>query len=88
MADAITWAPDDPRLPALADRFVAMVEDDAARSDAWEEGIDIPDDLAALLDGVFLRLGAGCPAAAGPVGGARLARVDQAWSGSSPRLPA
>lgn len=55
MADAITWAPDDPRLPALADRFVAMVEADAARSDAWEEeGIDIPDDLAALLDGVFL----------------------------------
>lgn len=55
MAEALTWTPDDPRLPALADRFVQMVEADVARSEAWdEEAVDIPDDLAALLDAVFL----------------------------------
>lgn len=55
MAEAITWQPGDPRLPALADQFVAMVEADAAHHEAWEEeGVDIPDELATLLDGVFL----------------------------------
>ncbi|MFC8502492.1 MerR family transcriptional regulator [Pedococcus sp. NPDC057267] len=49
--DIRTWAPDDPRLDVVADRLVEQFE--AVPDDAWDEGA-LPDDLAGLLDGVFL----------------------------------
>lgn len=55
LVDAAEWPVDDPRLPAIADRLVAMIENEA---DDWTEeqladfGLD--DELAALLDGVFI----------------------------------
>ena len=55
LVDAAEWPVDDPRLPAIADRLVAMIENDA---DDWTEeqladfGLD--DELVALLDGVFI----------------------------------
>jgi DNA-binding transcriptional MerR regulator len=55
LLDAAGWDDDDPRLPALADRLVAMIEENA------EDGTDDPaidfeldDELVALLDEVFL----------------------------------
>ncbi|MGL5810645.1 MAG: MerR family transcriptional regulator [Nocardioides sp.] len=52
----VDWESDDPRLLALADRLVALFEADVA-SDSGEdhaEDFDLDDDLAALLDTVFL----------------------------------
>jgi DNA-binding transcriptional MerR regulator len=52
---AVDWEADDPRLPAVADRLVAMFEEDAEH---WYEdqnadfGLD--DELVALLDEVFV----------------------------------
>lgn len=51
MADVIGWGPSDPRLPAVVDRLVAQFE--AVPDSAWEDD-PLPDDLAALLDAVFL----------------------------------
>ena len=51
MAEVIGWAPSDPRLPAVVDRLVAQFE--AVPASAWEDD-PLPDDLAALLDSVFL----------------------------------
>lgn len=51
LADVTRWAAEDPRLDAVADQL-------AAQLDAAPEGRDlpgaVPDDLAALLDSVFL----------------------------------
>ena len=56
LADVIHWAPNDPRLPALCDRFVALMErmesEDAEQADGPRR---MPDDLARLLDEVFRR---------------------------------
>ena len=54
IADAITWEADDPRLVAVRDRLVALLE--AADAEGWEESHDdeMTDELAALLDSVFL----------------------------------
>jgi hypothetical protein len=51
MAEVIGWAPSDPRLPAVVDRLVQQFE--AVPVSAWEDD-PLPDDLAALLDSVFL----------------------------------
>jgi len=56
LVQATDWAPDDPRLPALADRLVAMFEQDTER---WEDDgqlaeFALGDDLVTLLDEVFL----------------------------------
>lgn len=51
---AVDWGPDDPGLPALADRLVALIE---ATSEEWEEHdeqFELDDDLVDLLDSVFL----------------------------------
>lgn len=52
--DVLDWEPGDPRLPALADRIVEQLE--SLDEEAWrrfaEDGM--PDDLAALLDSMFL----------------------------------
>lgn len=54
LADAIDWAPDDPRLPGLADQLVAILEAaEPADDEAWAE-VEIADDLVELLDSVFI----------------------------------
>ncbi|MBM6400668.1 MerR family transcriptional regulator [Phycicoccus sonneratiae] len=52
--EMLDWEPGDPRLPALADRLVAQLE--AADTDEMDAFAThgIPDDLAALLDSMFL----------------------------------
>ncbi|QSR28746.1 MerR family transcriptional regulator [Nocardioides aromaticivorans] len=56
LAAAIDWDADDPRIPALADQLVALIEADvAAPPEGWEApDLDLPDDLADLLDAVFV----------------------------------
>jgi len=53
LAAAIDWEPDDPRVEAVADRLVGLLEAAEAEGD---DGYDdqMTDDLAALLDSVFL----------------------------------
>jgi DNA-binding transcriptional MerR regulator len=52
---AVDWEPDDPRLPELADRLVAIFEEDAAQ---WSEDqiadFALDAELVALLDEIFL----------------------------------
>jgi DNA-binding transcriptional MerR regulator len=55
LSQAIDWQPDDPRLPGLADQLVSFLEAaDPAELEAWEEEVGLADDLADLLDSVFL----------------------------------
>jgi DNA-binding transcriptional MerR regulator len=55
LVEAVDWAPDDPRVVELADRLVAMFEDDAQRwSDDEVPEFDLDDELVALLDEVFV----------------------------------
>jgi DNA-binding transcriptional MerR regulator len=55
LVEAADWDSDDPRLPAIADRLVAMIEKDA---DRWteEQAADfaLDDQLVTLLDEVFV----------------------------------
>lgn len=51
LAEVVTWAADDPRLDAAADRLTAELE--AVPDEAWDGG-GLPDELADLLDAVFL----------------------------------
>jgi hypothetical protein len=51
LAEVIRWPADDPRLDGVADRLAAQF--DQAPDEAWGEEA-LPDDLAALLDSVFL----------------------------------
>lgn len=54
LAAIIEWQPDDPRLPAVADRLVALYEAvDLADQEKWAE-FELPDSLVNLLDEVFL----------------------------------
>jgi DNA-binding transcriptional MerR regulator len=53
LADAISWQADDPRLVTVRDRLVGLLE--AADAAGWEgEDEDMTDELAELLDSVFL----------------------------------
>ncbi len=53
LASAITWAADDPRLVAISDQLADLL--DAADAAGWEEqDNDLSDELAELLDSVFL----------------------------------
>ena len=53
LADAITWEADDPRLVAVRDRLVGLL--DAADAEGWESHDEgMTDELAGLLDSVFL----------------------------------
>ncbi len=56
LAQAIDWDADDPRVPALADRLVGLIEAEVAAlpEGAQDPGLELPDDLAALLDAVFV----------------------------------
>lgn len=51
LTEVTRWSAEDPRLDDVADRLVAEFE--AVPEDAWDAG-SLPDDLAALLDAVFL----------------------------------
>ncbi len=53
---AADWDADDPRLPALADRVVYLIEQSSEGWEDYEETGEfaLDDDLAALLDQVFL----------------------------------
>jgi DNA-binding transcriptional MerR regulator len=53
LADAITWEADDPRLVAVRDQLVALL--DAVTPEEWtQQDETMSDELAALLDSVFL----------------------------------
>jgi DNA-binding transcriptional MerR regulator len=55
LVEAADWASDDPRLPEIADRLVAMIEKDAGQwSDDQVPDFALDDDLVALLDQVFI----------------------------------
>jgi DNA-binding transcriptional MerR regulator len=51
LTEVTQWSAEDPRLDDVADRLVAEFE--AAPEEAWDAGA-LPDDLATLLDTVFL----------------------------------
>ena len=53
LADAIAWEADDPRLVAVRDRLVTLL--DAADAEGWEShDEEMTDELAELLDSVFI----------------------------------
>jgi DNA-binding transcriptional MerR regulator len=52
LAEAIGWEAGDPRMAALADRLVGLLE--AADTEDWEQDEGMSDELVALLDSVFL----------------------------------
>lgn len=75
LVEAADWDASDPRLPALADRLVAMFEEDA---DRWSEedlaAFALDDELVALLDEVFL--------SAAPIAGRLLQLLEErGWTG-------
>jgi DNA-binding transcriptional MerR regulator len=55
LVEAVGWSPADPRLVELADRLVAMFEEDAEHPrDEEEPEFDLDDELVDLLDEVFV----------------------------------
>ncbi len=54
LGDLADCAPDDPRLPSLADRVAAFIEAAAANATQAVEEQPISDDLVALLDAAFI----------------------------------
>ncbi|WP_018178512.1 MerR family transcriptional regulator [Jongsikchunia kroppenstedtii] len=57
LAETIDWGPNDPRLPALGDRLVTALEvADAANPKSSDVEGGLPEDLAKLLDELFLEL--------------------------------
>lgn len=54
LAEAIDWQADDPRLRAMCDRLVVLIEADADSGQSSAEGL--PDELVELLDSMFLAL--------------------------------
>jgi DNA-binding transcriptional MerR regulator len=75
LVEAADWDADDPRLPAVADRLVAIIEQDSERgTNEPVSDFAIDDQLAALLDEVFVNA---VPA------GRRLLRLleERGWTG-------
>ena len=54
IGDLVDCGPDDPRLPALADRVAAFIEAAAAQGEGVEEEHPVSPELVALLDAAFL----------------------------------
>jgi hypothetical protein len=55
LVESADWDVDDPRLPAVADRLVAMFEEDAEYSSEDQiADFDLDAELVALLDEVFV----------------------------------
>lgn len=61
IGDLADCTPDDPRLPALADRVAAFIEAAAAEAEGIEDEHPISDDLVALLDTAFIEFFPGAP---------------------------
>lgn len=92
LVQAVDWDADDPRLPELADRLVAMFEEEEARNgDDPAADLALDDELVGLLDDVFVTA---VPVARrllhlleerGWTGWTRLERIDRPSSGPSER---
>lgn len=54
IGDLVDCGPDDPRLPALADRVAAFIEAAAAQGEGVEDEHPVSPELVALLDAAFL----------------------------------
>lgn len=54
LGDLVDCTPDDPRLPALADRVAAFIEAASAATEGVEDEYPVSDDLVALLDEAFV----------------------------------
>lgn len=54
IGDLVDCGPDDPRLPALADRVAAFIEAAASEFEGVEDVAPVSDDLVALLDAAFI----------------------------------
>lgn len=54
VGDLADCAPDDPRLPALADRVAAFIEAVAAEAEGVEDVHPVSDELVTLLDAAFV----------------------------------
>ena len=54
VGDLVDCGPDDPRLPAVADRVAAFIEAAAAEAEGLEDDHPISDELVALLDAAFV----------------------------------
>jgi DNA-binding transcriptional MerR regulator len=55
LVEVAGWEPDDPRLPAFADRVAATIEESTKQWEGYElADFPIDDDLVELLDSVFL----------------------------------
>ncbi len=54
LVEAADWDTDDPRLPAVADRLVAVIEAEESSSRGTDADYPLDDQLVALLDEVFL----------------------------------
>lgn len=54
LLSTLDWEPDDPRLPALADRLVSHIDATTGDWEDLDEEFDLDDDLVDLLDSVFL----------------------------------
>lgn len=52
--DAADYEPDDPRLPAVADRVAAFIEAAAAEAEGTDDDYPVSDELATLLDTAFI----------------------------------
>lgn len=61
IGDLADCAPDDPRLPALADRVAAFVEAATADAEGVEDAHPISTELVALLDAAFIEFFPGAP---------------------------
>src|SRR5918994_2893201 len=56
LVEAVDWDADDPRLPAVADRLVAIFEEDAEHGEEDHvAAFALDDELVALLDEVFVK---------------------------------
>ena len=54
IGELVDCGPDDPRLPALADRVAAFIDAAAAESEGMADENPVNDDLVALLDAAFI----------------------------------
>jgi DNA-binding transcriptional MerR regulator len=54
VGELVDCGPDDPRLPALADRVAAFIAAAAAEAEGLEEEHPVSEDLVALLDAAFI----------------------------------
>jgi DNA-binding transcriptional MerR regulator len=54
LSEAISWDPDDPRLPVLVDKLVASIGATEAEWEDYEGEFEFSDELVDLLDGAFL----------------------------------